>query len=283
MKWCGLFLILLAGVGHADDRLILALEDGREVPGSPTPIRAVAIPQPEADKPIAKLSGPESAIEGDIIEIDASESTGASYYSWEVFDQDRPDTMDTLWREYEGGSKIVLAHRRGSVYRIRVIIGNANGAVAEKWKVVCESTDPTPGPTPDDDPPVMPLGVAKLVADAARKVTPPTNAAKTWLSKEAGAIANNYRVVIAQLKASKQASGQYKMTPLEADDALKSLNRSGLPDDLRTRWNDWMNALSVRLVELQTQEKMKTGEQVEAAFNEVAAGLEWVARKAGGK
>lgn len=222
--------------------------------------------------PLVKLSGPETAAEGDIIEIDASASTGASYYSWEVFDTARPDTTEKLWREYEKGSKIVLAHRRGSVYHVRVVGGNASGGTTEKWKVVCEPGGVNPKPD-ENAPPDLPLGLSKLAANGLA-VKAAAGAGVDSVYREAAVLAGNYRTVIKQLENTP------KMTPAQADDSLKALNRTTIPEEWRARWDAWMVALSVRLKELDAAKQMQDSVQVKIAFNEIATGLEWVAGQA---
>ena len=146
-------------------------------------------------KPVPKIKGPTKARTGDIIILDASEST-ADHFHWLIDDssvtvpegsmqsaQKMADQLRQLGFKVEppkdaktsnylmidGGKKLILASYPGT-WKIILAVGNKGGVDQLAWTLVVQGAKPTPNPGPGPTPPAPtpPTGkVARAMYDAA--------------------------------------------------------------------------------------------------------------------
>lgn len=223
--------------------------------------------------PTAVIAGPTVGSPGDLIVLDASQSTGAAGYAWVLADSDK------TFLEVEDGRKAVFA--TGAAGRYTFVLVAASAAVDGKPQVAIARHrvtvgDPPPDPIPPDPlPPPNPIppdplpsgkfGLATLARDAAAAV----RLASADKQRSAAALAGSFETI-----ASTIAAGALR-TPAEIVAATREQNISALALQ-RTAWEPWADALRRRLNELSDNGQLKSAEDYAVAWREIAAGLKAV-------
>lgn len=217
-----------------------------------------------ADPPSAIILGPTGGVPGDILVLDASASNG-DFFAWQVTPE-LPEGRTTIL-PLEGGRKCLVCSVPGT-YTLFLAVGNAKGISLLKHVVAVRGTgpsppDPQPPPRPDPDLPEGRYGLAKVVYELAVQHVPQQS------RSAAQPLAQNYRGVAAQIAAGtlSGAAAILKATTEQNRDAV---------GEHRDAWQAFFRALAVPLQEHSNAGRLRTNEDFQTAWGEIAIGLEAV-------
>ena len=101
--------------------------------------------QLDAAPPQARIVGPTAAVPGDKIYLDASRSTDASTYRWEV--HKRPGGDDREGHVTDSSGQVLELFSYPGEYEITLAVANSEGIDLKRWRVVVYAAIP-PGPQP---------------------------------------------------------------------------------------------------------------------------------------
>lgn len=221
------------------------------------------------EPPVARITGPTSSAPGDLVVLDATQSSGALSYAWVLVNSSK------TFLPVDAGQRIVFASAtEGDYVFVLVVAGAVDGRamvsiVQHRVQITAPKPPNPPGPEPTPPPSPKPSfpddrwGLAQIVYDAAMAVSRPTG----QRAREAQSMAKAFRAVAAQVVA-------VPMTVEQIRDAYSK----GLADALGpafTAWRSWGIPFGRRLGELADTELTDTAKWARA-LEDVALGLEAV-------
>lgn len=224
-----------------------------------------------AAPPTAVVEGPNRALPGDLVVLDASRSQAAGF-AWVLADSDK------TFLAVDDGRRVVFATARPGRYTFVLVAATAEASGAPRVALarhVVEIGAPPPGPGPAPDPPApLPPGRFGLAEEARRWAgavsLPPADRLRT-----ARLVAGNFETVSTAI-----AAGAVK----NVDAALAQLvaaNQSALAASEYAAWkNDWNPSFRAAMQKLDEAGRLATLTDVADAFREIAAGLNAVAAQA---
>ena len=222
-----------------------------------------------AQTPEAVITGPTGGLPGDIIVLDASQSS-ADFYLWNVFPK-LPDGRQTI-APFPGGTHAVLATVPGK-YTVVLTVGTSDGLDQIEYVVTIGGDVPPVPPKPPIPPrpepePTFSPGRFDLAA-----------ASYKWASKvpeaergRAAKLAAGFRAVASQIAAGVLRSAADIHTTQSAK------NREALGDtaDIGREWRGWLESLAVELKRHGDAGTLRKPEDYQTAWTEIATGLEAV-------
>lgn len=194
---------------------------------------------------------------GEFIDLDASESTEATLFLWLV----EPANIDgkVTSRVSADGKQLQIASRPG-IYRVQLIVANAEGIAQTKRTINVGKQQPAPTPQPVvPDIPAGKFGFARDIVAWSSLVTSQHD--------KAAALAASYASIAAQTAAGKYRSIQ------EAVTATKNANNQILDVTAKAAWTPLLTKLSEKLAALEKDGKLLSTSELVLAWLEIADGL----------
>lgn len=222
-----------------------------------------------ADLPIPVIIGPNSAEPGDLVVLDASESSG-QFFDWAVIPELSNDRLTIL--PIESGRKCILVSVPGT-YTVVLAVATQDGIALKKHTVTVRGSTPRPDnprpdnprprpDNPDDLTPVPPPdGEYKLAAFVL------SIADKMPDKSKASSFAQAFDSV-----ASEAAAGALR-TPAQIDSATADANRKVISGDSRERWLPFFTALNEKLNGLSKSGDLRSVDDYVTAWGEIADGF----------
>jgi len=210
-----------------------------------------------------KIDGPATAAPGDLVILQAV-SEGAKHYAWTLANSDK------TFLPTDGGTKAVFASGKAGKYIFVLSASDAVGLAQTKHELTIGEPEPEPlppvppGPTPPPTP--LPDGKFKLAIFAFTEAGKVQSANKPAAAKN---LANSFRGI-----ASAIAAGALSK-PEEILAKTLSGNQTALGGD-RAAWSAFGVSLSTELEKLNTAGTLRLPADYQAAWDEIATGLEAV-------
>lgn len=246
------------------------------------------------EAPHAVINGPVTGQAGEILILDAGQSTGGpTHFSWDV--SPRISGRKMFEPECGDSSRIRIASFPGK-YKYTLIVSNADGNDVVYWDVTIPGAapqpspgpnpapEPSPGPpqpdpapepapkpgpdpapNPNPGPPVIPdgqFGIARQIVDWAAEITSPTKL------QDARGFAGSFEAVASQI-----ASGSLRDADKIAQ-ALLASNRSAVGQDvIQAHWMSLAQHLNAHLAATHFAGKLEDSNQWATYLRECAAGF----------
>lgn len=243
-----------------------------------------------AEKPIAKVAGPDKGRLGDILIVSCA-TEDATHLSWDVdssgvsvpvedaaaaleetaealraagFKVEAPDTdAPPVYLELDGGKRLLLASYPGT-YRLHLAVSNADGVSQAAWQLTVSGKAPDP-PKPPDPPgptpvvePVLPAGKFGIAIKSWRAAQQVASASRPAEAKQLAA---------ALLVSLTEADGQKML------DRFAATMKTQFTDAQKAAWGPWRTAYLAELTALQQANKLNEKADFATAFTEIALGL----------
>ena len=213
--------------------------------------------------PKAVIVGPSGGIPGDLLVLDSSESEG-DHFAWMVEPSEVNEKPSFL--VLEQGRKCIVCSVPGK-YIVVLAASSADGVQLAKWTVVVAGDRPEPQPKPNPNPKPKPepqptpskYGLVE-VARGAVALVPAESRGKS------AALADAFDSVASQIAAG-------ALRTVEAIiDSNRIQSKAALGDDYDA-WKPATTTISKAVGELAADGKLKTLEQHQEAWEEIAKGL----------
>jgi hypothetical protein len=215
----------------------------------------------------ARIEGPDSAVVGDLVILDASHSEGADF-AWVAVGANKG------FLPVDSGRRFVFATAQPGKYTFILAVGGGDQVATDTHELTIEAPlppgpGPGPGPSPTPPDPALPDGkfaLAKLARDWALSIDRESPLRRR---QTAQSLAGSFRSIASAIAAGTLSNAESIL------EETRSANNRALGDQVDA-WKPWGARLADTLTSLHRDGRLRTTSDYVTAWTEIAQGLEAV-------